>query len=113
MTIPVKAQLLTDSNSVPIQALVGNGSRTNATAGAASSNAALPTGATGLVIVRCTDYVWLNFGTSGVTATAAATSILCPPGEGVYPIASTATHFAVLRVGAADVPVQVETLVQS
>jgi hypothetical protein len=99
MTIPVKAQLLTDSNSVPIQALIGNGSRTNATAAVA--------------IVRSTDYVWLNFGTSGVTATAAATSILCPPGEGVYPIASTATHFAVLRVGAADVPVQVETLVQS
>jgi hypothetical protein len=113
MTIPVKTQLVTDSNSNPIQALIGSGARTNATAGVATSNAALPTAATGLVIVRCTDYIRLNFGTSGVTATTASTSILCPPGEGVYPIAAADTHFAVLRVGAADVPVQVETLIQS
>ena len=112
MPIHVKGQLYTDANSNPIQALVGSGSRTNLTAGLASSNAALPTGSDGLVIVRCTDYIWLNFGTSGVTASAANTSILCPPGEGVYPVASANTHAAVQRVGAADVIVQVESLVQ-
>lgn len=106
----IPTELPRDLNSAPIQALVGSGNRTNLTAGVASSNAALPTGTNGLVIVRCTDYIWLNFGTSGVTASAAATSILCPPGEGVYPVAATATHFAGLRVGSADVAVQVESL---
>jgi hypothetical protein len=106
----IPTELPRDLNSAPIQALVGSGNRTNLTAGVASSNAALPSGASRLVLVRCTDYIWLNFGTSGVTASAAATSILCPPGEGVYGIASTATHFAGLRVGSADVAVQVESL---
>jgi len=106
----IPTELPRDSNSAPIQVLVGSGNRTNLTAGVASSNAALPTGSSGMVIVRNSDYVWLNFGTSDVTASAAATSILCPPGEGAYPIASTATYAAVLRVGPSDVPVQIESL---
>lgn len=106
----VPTQLPRDYDSNPIQVPVGSGNRTNLTAGVATSNAALPTGANTLVIVRCTDYIWLNFGTSGVTASAASSSTLCPPGEGMYPISSTATHFAGLRVGASDVAVQVESL---
>jgi hypothetical protein len=106
----VQGSLPRDNNSEPIQLVVGSRNRTNLTAGVASSNAALPTGSSGLVIVRCTDYVWLNFGTSGVTASAAATSILCAPGEGVYPLVATDTHFAGQRVGSTDVVVQVESL---
>jgi hypothetical protein len=99
-----------DDGGAPLQVPVGSGNRTNLTAGVASSNAALPTGTSRFVIVRASDYIWLNFGTSGVTASAANTSILCPPGEGVYPVAATATHAAALRVGSNDVPVQVESL---
>ncbi len=106
----IPTQLPRDSDSAPMQVAVGSGNRTNLTAGVATSNAALPTGTNGLLIVRCTDYFWLNFGSGAVTATAAATSILCPPGEGVYPVPSTATNFAGLRVGASDVAVQVESL---
>jgi hypothetical protein len=106
----IVTELPKDLNSAPMQVLVGSGNRANLTAGSTSSNGALPTGSLGMVIVRCIDYVWLNFGTSGVTASAAATSILCPPGEGAYPIAATATHAAVLRVGSTDVAVQIESL---
>lgn len=102
-------KLVTDSNSNAIQAPVGSFSRQNLTAGASTSNAALPAGTVDLVIVRCTDYFWLNFGTGGVTASAAATSILCPPGEGIYAVPSTATTFAGLRVGGTDVVVQLES----
>lgn len=103
----VDASLPKDRNSSAIQVLPDSGTRVNLTAGVATSNAALPSGADDMVIVRCTDYFWLNFGTSGVTASAAATSILCPPGEGAYVLPSGATHFAGLRYGASDVIVQV------
>jgi hypothetical protein len=99
-----------DDGGAPLQIVVGSTNRTNLTAGAASSNAALPTGTSRFVVVRATDYIWLNFGTGAVTASAAVTSILCAPGEGVYPVPTTATHAAVLRVGAADVAVQLESL---
>ena len=98
-----------DANSNTIPVLQGSGNRVNMTAAVASSNAALPTGTSSWVIVRCTDYIWLNFGTGAVTASAAATSFLVPPGEGAYPVASTATHAAILRVGASDVSVQLES----
>lgn len=107
-TLPGK--LPRDNDSAPIQAVVGSGTRVNLTAGVATSNAALPAGTYGLVIVRSTDYVWLNFGSGAVTATAAATSILVAPGEGVYPVPVTATNFAGLRVGGTDVVVQLEAL---
>lgn len=99
-----------DDGGAAVQVPVGSGNRVNLTAAVASSNAALPIGSLNYVIVRAGDYIWLNFGTSGVTASAAASSILCAPGEGVYPIAPANTHVAVLRVGSTDVPVQVESL---
>lgn len=103
-------QLPKDDGGEPIQVAVGTGARANLTAGSTSSNAALPTGAKNYVIVRATDAVWLNFGTSGVTASAAASSQLFVAGETVVPVSSSATHAAVLRVGSADVPVQIETI---
>jgi hypothetical protein len=109
----IATQLPRDFDSNPIPVAVGSGSRAALTAGVATSNTTLPASTSGMVIVRCTDYFWLNFGTSGVTAVAGATSILCPPGEGLYPVPSTATHFAGLRVGASDVVVQLESLIQS
>src|SRR5574343_201009 len=81
--------------------------RTNLTAGVASSNAALPTGYQ-MVYIRCTDHIWINWGTSGVTASAANTSQLHPAGESIQVVPTGATHIAVLRVGSTDVPVQVE-----
>jgi hypothetical protein len=99
-----------DDGGAPLQVVIGTGTRVNLTAGVASSNAALPAGTSRFVLIRSSDFVWLNFGTSGVTAAANNTSILCAPGEGVYAVASSATHVAVLRVGAADVPVQAESI---
>jgi hypothetical protein len=104
-----------DVNSAVLQVPIGTGTRVNLTAAVASSNAALPAGFAlgGVILVTVTAAVWLNFGTSGVTASAANTSILVPAaGSFVYqvPYAATTTHAAVLRVGAADVPVQIETL---
>lgn len=110
MAVTVPTQLYIDQNGQPIPVPVGSGSRVNLTAGSSTSNSALPTSTSGLVIVRATDYVWLNFGTGAVTASAAATSILMAPGEGVYRVPTTATHVAVLRVGSSDVAVQLESL---
>jgi hypothetical protein len=107
----ISTQLPRDLDSNPIPVAVGSGNRAALTAGVATSNTTVPTGTSGLVVVRSTDYFWLNFGSSGaVTAVAGATSILCPPGEGVYPVPAGTTHFAGLRVGGSDVIVQLESL---
>lgn len=107
-TLPAK--LPRDNDSSPMQVAVGSGARANLTAGAASSATTLPAGTYGLVIVRSTDYFWLNFGSGAVTASAAATSILVAPGEGVYDVPIGSTHFAGLRTGGTDVVVQLEAL---
>ena len=108
-TLPAK--MPRDNDSSPMQVALGSGSRSNLTAGAASTNTTVPAGTYGLVIVRCTDYFWLNFGTSAaVTASAASTSILVAPGEGVYDVPIGSTHFAGLRAGSSDVVVQLEAL---
>jgi hypothetical protein len=110
----IATELPKDQNSVPIQVLVGSENRVNLTATVASTAAtALPTGTVGMVIVRNVDWVSLNFGTGGVVAANTATSILVPPGEGAYPVPSTATHFALIRVGSADVLCQLESLKQA
>lgn len=107
--LPFKFYKDVNSHNIPI--LTGSGSRANLTAGVATSQTTVPVGTNQLVIVRNTDYFWLNFGTSGaVTATAAATSILVPPGEGAYPVPVGTTNFAGLRVGGTDVQVQLEAL---
>lgn len=105
----VNVTLPVDRNGREIQVPRGSGSRVNLTAGASSSNAALPTNSQ-VVFVRCTADIWLNFGTSGVSATATASSILHPAGESVQVVPTGATHVAVLRFGATDVTVQVEKI---
>lgn len=101
-----------DNNGVPLPAVTYTGTRANLTAGAASSNTTIPTGSAGkYVAVRCSAPFWLNFGTSGaVTASAASTSILWSGVEFVIKVPTGSTHFAGLRVGSADVAVQLELL---
>lgn len=101
------ASLPLDRNGQAIQVLRPSGTRVNLTAGAASSRTTIPTGAQ-VVLFRATDHVWYNFGDSGVTASAAATSVLFPAGEAAVVLPTGATHVAVLRVGSSDVPVQLE-----
>lgn len=96
-----------DRNGQAIQIFRSSGTRVNLTASAASSRAAIPTGAQ-VVLVRATDHIWYNFGDSSVTASAADTSVLFPAGEAAVVIPTGTTHVAVLKVGAADVPVQLE-----
>lgn len=92
----------------------GSGSRVNATATAASTTeAALPSGAK-VIELRATEAIWIRFGNTGMNAAAADTdSILFPAGEKVMPVPLTAAgvaydYFRVMRVGSADVPVQIE-----
>ena len=103
----VNTTLPIDSNGRAIPVPRTSQSRVNLTAGSSSSNAALPSGYK-LVFVRCTDHVWINWGTGAVTASAASTSQLHPAGESVQVVPTGATYIAVLRVGSTDVPVQVE-----
>lgn len=104
----VNTTLPIDSNGRPIPVPRTSQTRVNLTAGVASSNSALPSGGFRLVFIRCTDHIWINWGTAGVTASAANTSQLHPAGESVQVVPTGATHIAVLRVGSTDVPVQVE-----
>lgn len=100
-----------DLNGAQIPLMRGSGLRSNLTAGVATSNTTIPSGTDRFVLVRASDWVWLNFGASAaVTASAAITSILFAPGEAPVPVPVGTTHVAALRVGAADVPVQLESV---
>lgn len=93
------------------QWLVPTGTRINATAAStASAAAALPAGADTVAYVRATDFIWFNSGGDSVAAAANNTSVLVGPGENLVRLADGATHFSVLRVGSADVGVQVESI---
>ena len=94
----------------------GSGTRVNATAAAVSTaEALLPEGAR-VIEVRATDAVWLRFGNIGMAAAAAAThSLLFIGGEKVMPVpldgaGAPYDYFRVIRVGAADVAVQIELI---
>jgi len=93
------------------QFLQGTGTRVNATAAAASTAAAaIPSGGN-VLLIRATDAVAIRFGASTVGAAAVdANSILFCPGEAPYVVKSGETHFRVIRVGTADVPVQLESV---
>lgn len=96
-----------------VQMLPLSGVRVNATANAAgTAEAALPAGCAGnVVVVRATDAIAIRFGATGMGAAAIdADSILFPAGEAPVPVPSTATHFRCIRVGSADVAVQLETV---
>lgn len=94
----------------PVPIVIGSTTRVNATAGAAStSEAAVPTGGR-IMIVRAVDNIWIRFGATGMGAAAAdANSILFTAGEGYYMLQPTDAFFRVLRVGASDVLVQLES----
>jgi hypothetical protein len=93
------------------QFLQGSGTRVNATAGAASTaEAAVPTGGN-VIFIRATDAVAIRFGATGMAAAAVdANSILFCPGEAPYVLKTGEAFFRVIRVGAADVPVQLESV---
>lgn len=114
MANPIKlSRQISFPDGSPVQTVMGTGTRINATAAAASTaEAAIPAG--GLVMfVRCTDFIWLRFGTTGMGAAAAdLNSILVPGGEGIIQAPDSTTHFRVLRTGSADVAVQLETVTQ-
>lgn len=94
----------------------GTGTRVNITATAtATAAAALPGTGTKLVEIRATDAVWVKFGTDSVAADTTSASILWTPGSApvVVPLDGSGdpyTHISCMRVGAADVPVQVEQI---
>lgn len=103
-------------NGAPVPVVYGSGTRVNNTAAAASAaEAALPTGAA-VIEVRATDAIWLRFGNTGMAAaSAASTSILFVGGEKVMPVpldgnGNPYDYFRTLRVGAADVAVQIESI---
>lgn len=109
------SRTLAYANGDPVPVVHGSGSRVNATATAASTAAAaLPTAAR-VLLVRATADVWLRLGESGVGAAAAdANSMLFLAGEALISVpligdtSAPVTHFRVMRVGSADVPVQLE-----
>ncbi len=75
-----------------------------------TTQAAIPTGGN-ILMIRATDAVWIRFGATGVGAAAAdANSILFIGGEAPYVLKSGDAFFRVLRVGAADVAVQLESV---
>jgi hypothetical protein len=96
---------------IPAQFLAPTGNRVNATAGAVvTAEAAVPSGGR-VLMIRATDAVWIRFGATGMGAAAAdADSILFLGGEAPYLLKTNETHFRVLRVGAADVAVQLESV---
>jgi hypothetical protein len=94
----------------------GTGTRVNSTATlAATAAAALPGTGTNVVEIRATDAIWIKFGIAGVTADTTSASILWTPGSDplVVPVDANGdpfTHFSCMRVGSADVAVQIEQL---
>ena len=94
-----------------LQIVQGTGTRVNATAAAASTaEAAVPAGGD-VLLIRATDAIAIRFGATGMGAAAVdANSILFVAGESIYVLKSGEAFFRVIRVGAADVPVQLESV---
>lgn len=94
-------------------ALLGTGTRVNATAASTSTAAAVVpvTGALTMVRVAAAG-ICIRFGASGVAAAAvdANSIMMAAPGDYLVHLASTDTHFRVIRTGSADVAVQLEAL---
>lgn len=109
----LRTNLDRDRDGNAVQALIGSGNRANITAGATTSRTTVPTGTAFMVLVRATDWIAINFGTSGVNAAVDATSTLFAPGEAPLRVPTSTTHFAVIRVGSSDVAVQLESLSQT
>jgi hypothetical protein len=84
------------------------GRRVNQTVGSSSSAAtALPAGAK-IVELRLTDAIYLRFGDTSVGVAAAdVNSDLVVGGEKLVVVPDGATHFRAIRVGSADVALQI------
>lgn len=95
----------------PLPVTVPTGVRVNATAGDSSTaEAAVPAGGT-IVMIRATAAIWIRFGATGMGAAAAdANSIMFVAGEAPYQLKTGEAYFRVLRVGASDVVVQLESV---
>lgn len=95
----------------PLQVTCGTGTRVNATAGATSTaEAAVPTGGN-VLMIRATAAIAIRFGPTGMGAAALdANSILFVAGEAPYLLKTGEAYFRVIRVGSADVPVQLESV---
>ncbi len=93
------------------QFMNGTGTRVNATATSTSTTeAAVPTGGR-VLIITATDAIWIRFGATGMGAAAAdANSILFMGGTAPYQLKTNENFFRVLRVGSADVAVQLESV---
>lgn len=98
-------------NGEVAQFFQGSGTRVNATAAAASTaEAAVPAGGK-ILLIRALDAVAIRFGAVGMGAAAVdANSILFCAGEAPYVLKPGETHFRVIRVGSADVAVQLESV---
>lgn len=96
------------------QAVIDGGTRVNATATTASTaEAAIPAGgAAGVMLLRASAAFSIRFGITGMSAAANDNTSILVPGAGTYilQVASTVTHFRAIRLGAADVPFQLETV---
>jgi hypothetical protein len=105
------AKSVTFTGGERVQTLQGTGTRVNATAGAASTaEAAVPVGGN-VIIIRATDAIAIRFGATGMGAAAVdADSILFVGGEAPYVLVSGQGFFRVIRVGATDVAVQLESV---
>lgn len=94
-----------------VQMLQGTGTRVNATAASSSTAEAVVPAGGEVLIIRATDVVAIRFGATGVGAAAVdANSILFLGGEAPYVLKDGETHFRVIRVGSADVAVQLESV---
>lgn len=92
----------------PVQIIIPNGNRVQASAtDTATAGAALPGGG-GHAYVVASDFVYFLSGASNVAATEDASSDFLSPGENIVKLAAGATHFSVIAVGAGPVIVQVK-----
>lgn len=98
----------------PVQIAYGSGSRVNTSATVASTaEVALPSGSR-VIELRATESIAIRFGNTGMGAAAVdADSVLFPAGEKLMIVPLDANgapydYFRCIRVGSADVPVQIE-----
>lgn len=112
-----KLNMVIGPSGYPVGVTIPTGTRVVATATAASTvEAAMPANAY-YIEIRAVESIWIRFGDTGMGAAAAdANSILFTPGEKAMPVPLNPTtqipyaFFRCMRVGANDVPVQIEKL---
>lgn len=112
-----RLNMVMGQNGYPLGVANPTGSRVVATATATSTaEAALPINSA-YIELRAVEAIWIRFGNTGMGVAAAdANSVLFTPGEKVMPVPLNPTtqvpydYFRCMRIGAADVPVQIERL---